>query len=264
MTHIIAVINQKGGVGKTTISTQLAFDLALHQKKRVLYIDMDAQGNGTSVLLGEEEITGDQATELFNPESMEIHPQRSAFELIDILPTERNSALSYQCEKLPESEYVKLPKEKIALIADQYDFIVIDAPPNMCTKAYASLTMATHVLCPVRFCGFSNAGLEGLLTSINRVQAEWNPDLEILGILVNALDRSTTQRRNMKEAREALQGIIFEHFIPNRTPLDTANTNGIPIWEVPSAYVAARDVELALHEVYSRLGFQPTYTAFRK
>ena len=261
MTRIIAVINQKGGVGKTTISTQLAFDLALHQKQKVLYIDMDAQGNGTSVLLGNKEIIGSQATDLFNPEVDMVEPQPSLYENIDILPTEQNSDLSYQCEKLPE-EYVVIPREKIAKIADRYDFIIVDAPPNMCTKGYASLTMATHVLCPVRFCGFSTAGLEGLLGSVHRVQREWNPGLDMLGILVNALDRSSSQRRNMEEAREVLKGIIFDHYIPNRTPLDTANTNGLPIWEVPSAHVAARDVEAALHEIYERLGFKPSYKGF--
>ena len=251
MTITLAIANQKGGVGKTTIATQIAFDLALRRDKKVLYIDMDAQGNGTSVLKKGEEISGFEAHDLFDTELDIVEPQPSNYSGIDIIPTKSNSLISYSLEGLPD-ECIKDPKSQLAKIRDRYDVIIVDCPPNLGIKLKASLTMADAVLCPIRLCGFSVEGLDGLLTTIDEIQHKDNPDLILAGVLINAFDNSVTQKAVLEQIQESLKGIVMENYIRNRTPLDTANTYGIPVWKVPSAYRAVEELTKTFDEIYRK------------
>ena len=176
MALTLAIANQKGGVGKTTIATQIAFDLALRRGKKVLYIDMDAQGNGTTVLKKGAEIEGSEAHDLFDTSLDIVEPQPSNYPGIDIIPTKSNSVISYSLEGLSD-ECIRDPRMQLDKIRDRYDVIVIDCPPNLGIKLKASLTMADAVLCPIRLCGFSVEGLDGLLSTIDEIQQVNNPDL---------------------------------------------------------------------------------------
>ena len=153
MALTLAIANQKGGVGKTTIATQIAFDLALRRGKKVLYIDMDAQGNGTTVLKKGADIEGSEAHDLFDTSLDIVEPQPSNYPGIDIIPTKSNSVISYSLEGLSD-ECIRDPRMQLDKIRDRYDIIVIDCPPNLGIKLKASLTMADAVLCPIRLCGF--------------------------------------------------------------------------------------------------------------
>ena len=102
--------------------------------------------------------------------------------------------------------------------------------------------MADAVLCPIRLCGFSVEGLDGLLSTIDEIQQVNNPDLILAGVLINAFDNSVTQKAVLEHIQQTLQGIVMENVVRNRTPLDTANTYGIPVWEVPSAYRAVEEL----------------------
>lgn len=251
MTKILAIANQKGGVGKTTIATQLAFDLALRRKKHVLYIDMDAQGNGSTVLLRGSEINGLEAHDLFNPNLNDVVPHKTKFENIDIIPTKCNSLASYSMEGLPDTS-IDDPKKNLAKIKDQYDIILIDCPPHLGIKLRAALTMADAVMCPIRLCGFSLEGLDGLLSTIQQIQHTKNPELKLAGVLINAFDRSVTQQAVLDQIYTSMSEIVMKNVIRNRTPLDTANTYGIPLWEVPSAYRALENLSNAFEEIYEK------------
>lgn len=257
MTKILAIANQKGGVGKTTIATQLAFDLALRRGKRVLYIDMDAQGNGSTVLLKGMEIAGLEAHDLFNPNLEAVCPQKTRFENIDIIPTQCNSLASYSMEGLPDTSIAD-PKKHLVKIKDQYDIILIDCPPHLGIKLRAALTMSDAVLCPIRLCGFSLEGLDGLLTTIRQIQHTENRALKLAGVLINAFDRSVTQQAVLDQIHASMSSIVMKNVIRNRTPLDTANTFGIPLWEVPSAYRAVENLTDAFEEVYEKSGIEVT------
>lgn len=253
MALTLAIANQKGGVGKTTIATQIAFDLALRRGKKVLYIDMDAQGNGTTVLKKGADIKGSEAHDLFDTSLDIVEPQPSNYPGIDIIPTKSNSVISYSLEGLSD-ECIRDPRMQLDKIRDRYDIIVIDCPPNLGIKLKASLTMADAVLCPIRLCGFSVEGLDGLLSTIDEIQQVNNPNLILAGVLINAFDNSVTQKAVLEHIQQTLQGIVMENVVRNRTPLDTANTYGIPVWEVPSAYRAVEELTQTFDEVYKKAG----------
>ena len=161
--------------------------------------------------------------------------------------------ISYSLEGLSD-ECIRDPRMQLDKIRDRYDIIVIDCPPNLGIKLKASLTMADAVLCPIRLCGFSVEGLDGLLSTIDEIQQVNNPDLILAGVLINAFDNSVTQKAVLEHIQQTLQGIVMENVVRNRTPLDTANTYGIPVWEVPSAYRAVEELTQTFDEVYKKAG----------
>lgn len=251
---VMSIANQKGGVGKTTIATQFAFDLAIKHGQRVLYVDMDAQGNGSTVLLRGEPITGTEATSLFDVDCKELIPTHTS-RGIDLLPTESNSRLSYALEGLPD-EYVTVPRDQLKMLRDQYDVILVDCPPNLGLKLRSALVMSTHVCCPIRLCGFAVDGLSGLIDTINDIKHTYNPDLQLVGALINAFDRSTSHVATLAEMQAQMEGVLLPTVIKHRTPLDRANTYGIPIWEVSSAYRAAQEIDIAFRAIYEKLGLK--------
>ena len=255
MTTTLAIANQKGGVGKTTVATQIAFDLALRRAKKVLYIDMDAQGNGTSVLKKGEEIVGPEAHDLFDTSLEIVEPPSSNSPGIDIIPTRSNSVISCSLEGLSD-DCIPDPRRQLDKIRDRYDVIVIDCPPNLGVKLKASLTMADAVLCPIRLCGFPVEGFDGLLSTIDDIQQVNNPDLILAGVLINAFDNSVTQKAVLEQLQLQLKGIVMTNIVRNRTPLDTANTYGIPVWEVPSAYRAVNELTKTFDGIYKKAGIK--------
>ena len=252
MATVIAIANQKGGVGKTTIAVQLAYDLALRMHHKVLYVDMDAQGNGSAVMLAGDPITGSQATELFTPDNHEIKPQTTK-RGIDLLPTESNSRFSYALEALPE-EFIDVPAQNLRPLTEQYDTVIIDCPPNLGVKLSAGLTAATHVLCPIRLCGFSLDGLSGLLDTIFDIQRMRNPTLTIIGAIVNAFDRSVRHTATLEELKAMIPDLVLKNVVRNRAPFDKANMDSCPVWEIPGGKRATEELREAFEEIYERAG----------
>lgn len=252
---IIAIANQKGGVGKTTIAVQLAYDLTLRMHYKVLYVDMDAQGNGSAVLLAGAPIEGTQATELFTPNNEPIIPQATP-RGIDVLPTELNSRLSYGLETLP-AEFINVPKKRLEPFVDKYDAILLDCPPHLGVKLSASLNAATHVICPIRLCGFSLDGLSGLLDTIYEVQKSLNPSLSIIGALINAFDRSVRHQETLEQLKSMIPGLVLNNIIRNRSPFDKANMDSVPVSEVPGGKRAAVEIQAAFDEIYKKAGIKP-------
>lgn len=257
---LIAVANQKGGVGKTTIAVQLAYDMTWRLKKRVLFVDMDAQGNGSTVLRAGEPIHEDTtlAYELFqNDEELEsplvLKPQGTP-EGIDLIPTTANDRLTYSLEALGEST-LKLPEHHLQKVIDNYDVVIFDCPPALGTKLNASLAAATHVLCPIRLCGFALEGLSGLLDTIMYIQSTVNTRLNILGALVNAFDRSNNHKRELDALKEQLPNMVLGSILHNRAPFDSANMMSCPVSDVMNGQKAAQELETCFNEIYRKLGF---------
>ena len=281
MPKIIAVANQKGGVGKTSLACQMAFDLALRRDKRVLFIDMDAQGNGSRVLCGKDaEIDEDgvRTVDLFDKSVESVKPIPTPHRNLDIIPTKPDDRDLYGLEMAPPKDFLLAPRDKIQALAKEYDVLIIDTPPNLGLKLYSALLSATHVLCPIRLCGFAEEGYKALMDTIENVQLgnmtdmeygtmlalsgndeepelvpieAGNPCLQIIGALINGFDNSKAQKESLaKFLSDKAEGEILKHIIRSRTPLDTANLNGLPVWEVRSSNVAASELREAFDEIY--------------
>lgn len=253
-TKVVAIANQKGGVGKTTTSLQLVFNL-LAKGKRVLCIDFDGQGNLSSRLAyetdeGEPLSLGTRTVELYREDDFELNPTicPSGAHLIR---SEKNDPDLFGAESY-SGDITLLPKMHISTISANYDYIVIDCPPSLGNNLVSALTMATHVATVVKVTGFAIDGAEGLIRTILGLQGGYNPDLKNLGLIINMQDSSITHKKAAEEIKADLGSLVFDNVIRYRTPIDTATSLGIPVNELPYAHVAAREIERVLDEIIQR------------
>ncbi|PJE78306.1 Sporulation initiation inhibitor protein Soj [invertebrate metagenome] len=252
-TKILAVANQKGGVGKSFTCLQTAFYLKTKLRKKILFIDFDAQGNSSSRLIGQgiEGEIGTHVSELFNRKLKKVEVTKTAWG-IDLLYTPKNDPKLFDIESIPLEEAL-YPRDHLKDILSQYDYVIIDCPPSLGRKLLAALSMATHVLCPVKLSGFAVDGVEGLLTTVIGVQKSYNPPLKISGILINDMDKSVSQSKALDTLKKAVPGLVLKNIIKHRPPIDTATSDGVPVWDISYGHVAAKEVVLAIKEILKRI-----------
>ncbi|OUV22192.1 MAG: cobalamin biosynthesis protein CobQ [Gammaproteobacteria bacterium TMED95] len=259
MTKVFSFANQKGGVGKSSLSIQAAFYLASKKKKKVLVVDMDAQGNTSSRLAPrvvdekgsfEPTLYGTKTADLFkeNLNGLEIMECPHG---IDLIHTPQNDPELFEMEAADLDKALN-PKRHLASIFENYDYVIIDCPPSLGRNLVAALVMTTHVVCPVKLSGFAIDGVEGLLSTIIGIRENQNNELNIVGIIINDMDRSVNHERSLKVLQDAIPEMMFKNKIMHRPPLDTAITDGKPIWELPYGHVAAREVETVMRELLER------------
>ena len=244
MARIIAVVNQKGGVGKTTTSVNLAASLA-EQGKRVLLVDLDPQGNATTgsgvdkktiertvyqVLLGLGEVASIRTT--------------SESGKYDLLPANRELAGA-------EVELVELPnregrlKAALAVVEGDYDFVLLDCPPSLSLLTINGLVAAREVLIPMQCEYYALEGLSDLVGTIKRVRSNLNPVLEICGLLRTMFDpRNTLSQQVSAQLEQHFGDKVFKTLVPRNVRLAEAPSYGIPavVWDRTSkgaqAYLA--------------------------
>ena len=249
MCKVIAFANQKGGVGKTTFSTQLAYYLATVLNKKVLFIDMDAQGSATETLLEGEEFDSTTSDELFNDELPELKIQKTP-RGIDLIGSNQSPA-GYNVEALP-IERVANPQKWISPVLENYDYAVIDCPPSLGRRLIGSLGVADSVVCPIKLSGYAVSGLENLLSTLMGIQNNFNSNLKILGIAVNEYQATAAQRDALKAVTNALPGLVFDNKVKSRSPIDLAS-RGAPIHEVRNGLRAAQEMRALFDEILKRL-----------
>lgn len=259
-TKVIAFANQKGGVGKSTLCIQHAFYLA-EQKKKVLVLDMDGQGNTSSRLAPriehedgsvEAQLSGTKVAQLFQDhvEQIEVLHCPSG---VDLLHTPKNDPDLFEMEAAPLEQALN-PAKNLKDLLQQYEYVLIDCPPSLGRKLVAALAMATHVVCPVQLSGFAVDGVEGLLDTIIGVREAINPELQILGIVINKMDRSVNHDRALKQLERTVPDLMFENLIMHRPPLDLATSEGIPVWSLRYGHVAAKETRAVLEEIMEKVG----------
>lgn len=229
MGRIIAVANQKGGVGKTTTAINLSACLA-EKGKKVLTVDVDPQGNTTSGLginKNEEENT---IYELMIGEC-EIKDciVETEIENVSVIPSNVNLAgAEIELIGIEEKEYIM--KKSIEQVRDNYEFIIIDCPPSLNTLTVNAMTTADTVLVPIQCEYYALEGLTQLIHTINLVKKRLNPSLEIEGVVFTMFDaRTNLSLQVVENVKGNLKQNIYKSIIPRSVRLAEAPSHGLPI-----------------------------------
>ncbi len=235
LSRVIAVANQKGGVGKSTTSINLASCLA-EQGKKVLLIDMDPQGNATSGVGVDKTEVENTVYELMIGECeiqdaiLQIkYKKHEEIKKLFLLPS--NVDLSGAEVELVDTENKEyLLRDKIAEIRSKYDFIIIDCPPSLNLLTVNAMTTADSVLIPIQCEYYALEGLAQLLYTIQLVQERLNDKLEIEGVVFTMYDsRTNLSGQVIEDVKENLNEHIFESVIPRNVRLAEAPSYGLPI-----------------------------------
>lgn len=229
MGRIIAVANQKGGVGKTTTAINLSACLAT-KGKRVLAVDMDPQGNMTSGLSVDKDMVEHTVYDiLIGQADVEEVLQREVFENLDVLPTNIDlSGAEIELIDAENKEYIL--RDAINKVRDNYDFIIIDCPPSLSMLTINAMTTADTVLVPIQCEYYALEGLSQLIRTIELVKTRLNEKLEMEGVVFTMYDaRTNLSLQVVENVKDNLNQTIYKTIIPRNIRLAEAPSHGLPI-----------------------------------
>jgi chromosome partitioning protein len=229
MARILAITNQKGGVGKTTTAINLAASLAAY-KQRVMLVDLDPQGNATMGSgVEKRDLPATVYQLLLGSKTLRDVRIRSETGKYDILPANRELAGA-------EIELVDLPQREIRLknalqeVAEEYDFILIDCPPALNLLTLNGLCAAHSVMIPMQCEYYALEGLSDLVNTIRKVRSNLNPELEIEGLLRTMFDpRNTLAQQVSSQLQEHFGKKVYATIIPRNVRLAEAPSYGLPV-----------------------------------
>ena len=229
MSKVIAVFNQKGGVGKTTTNVNLSACIAVRGKK-VLVVDIDPQGNTTSGLgIDKKELRKTIYDVLIGEEKAEDVIIQTAVENLSIIPSSVQLA-GAEIELTGFEEREKMLKKALEGIRDEYQYVFIDCPPSLGLLTINALTAADSVLKPIHCEYYALEGVSQLMNTIWLVQRGLNPDLKVEGVVLSMFDgRTNLSIQVVDEVKRYFKGMVYTTIIPRNVRLAEAPSYGVPI-----------------------------------
>jgi len=255
--RILAIANQKGGVGKTTSAVNLAASLAVAEQ-RTLLIDADPQGNATSGCgISPESFTRSTYDVLLGEASLDQAVVRAVqFRHLDVLPTTPDLA-AVEVELVDAEDRVTRMRDALAAVRDRYDFILIDCPPSLGLITLNMLVAADALLIPLQCEYYALEGLSQLLSTVHRVQDSVNSTLDVDAVLLTMYDaRLNLSRQVAADARAHFGDKVFQTVIPRNIRLAEAPSFGKPIVVYDIASVGAQAYMAVAREMIDRKNSQ--------
>ena len=254
MSRIIAIANQKGGVGKTTTAINLSSCLA-EAGKKILTIDIDPQGNTTSGLGVEKDDLENTVYEMILGEcgfsDALIHTD---IEKVDVIPSNVNLA-GAEIELIPIDDKEYVLRKNILPERENYDFIIIDCPPSLNMLTVNALTTADTVLVPIQCEYYALEGLSQLIYTINLVQQRLNPNLRMEGVVFTMYDaRTNLSLQVVENVKDNLDTTIYKTIIPRNVRLAEAPSHGLPINLYDPKSTGTESYRMLAQEVIDREG----------
>lgn len=252
MGRVIAVSNQKGGVGKTTTAINLSAALA-EKGKKVLLIDIDPQGNATSgVGVEKNEVENTIYDLILGETTIQSCIEYTEFENLHLIPSNVDlAAAEIELIGIPDKEFII--RKEVEKIKNVYDFILIDCPPSLNLLTINAMTTADTVLVPIQCEYYALEGLSQLIHTINLVKERLNPYLDIEGIVFTMFDaRTNLSLQVVENVRANVKQKVYSTIIPRNVRLAEAPSHGYPITIYDPKSAGAESYRALAEEVISR------------
>ena len=248
MAKIIAIVNQKGGVGKTTTTVNLSAALAKKGKK-VLLIDEDPQGNATSGVGVNK--TQDRSTYdiIINETEFDDAIVKSSVKKLDVCPSNINLA-GAEVELVPMMARETKLKDKLENIKEKYDYILIDCPPSLGLLTINALTAANSIIIPIQCEYYALEGVGQLMNTVNLIKKQLNKELYIEGVVLTMNDaRTNLSNQVISEVKKYFKDNVYKTIIPRNVKLSEAPSFGMPITTYAPLSKGARCYEKLANEI---------------
>lgn len=254
MAKVICITNQKGGVGKTTTSVNLAYYLA-KDKYRVLLVDLDPQGNATSGLgIDKATIEGSMTEVMLGVASLTDVVIETQFKNLALAPTTPQLA-NAEVEMAGMRQKFGVLKKALAAVQEDYDYVVIDSPPSLSLLTVNGMIAANYLLLPVQTEFYALEGVAQLLESMAMVKKAMNPDLKLLGVLATMFDKRTSLSGEvLVEVKKYFKDKVFRTTIPRNVRVAEAPSHGVPVGEYDKFSKGAKAYRDFAREVEERTG----------